>query len=112
MRKILVLATVAIMTAAVAVPAFAATKAVKIGDTFFVKKGTKPTISIKKGDSVKWTWTGKLPHNVTVKSGPVKFHSKTQKKGTYSETIKKAGTYKIFCSIHGPAVQSMTIKVS
>jgi plastocyanin len=113
MRKLIVLATVVVSTAAVAVPAFAATKTVKVGDIYFVKKGAKnPTVTAKAGDTVRWTWVGKFPHNVTVKSGPVKFKSKTQKKGTFSRKITKAGTYKIFCSVHGAAAQSMTLKVS
>jgi plastocyanin len=112
MRKFLVLAAVAVCSAALAVPAFAATKSVKIGDVFYVKKGAKnPTVSVKAGTTVKWVWTGKTPHNVTVKSGPTKFASKIQTKGSFSQKLKK-GTYKIFCSVHGAAAQSMTIKVS
>jgi plastocyanin len=112
MRKLIVLATVAVSTAALAVPAFAATKSVKIGDIFYVKKGAKnPKVTAAKNDTVKWTWTGKFPHNVTVKSGPVKFHSKTQKSGTFSKKITKAGTYKIYCTVHGAAAQSMTLIV-
>jgi plastocyanin len=112
MRKLIVLATVVVSTAAVAVPAFAATKTVKVGEIYFVKKGAKnPTVTAKAGDTVRWTWVGKFPHNVTVKSGPVKFKSKTVKKGTFSRKITKAGTYKIFCSVHGAAAQSMTLKV-
>jgi plastocyanin len=113
MRQLIFLATVAACSAALAVPAFAATKSVKIGDIFFVKKGSKnPTVSVKAGSTVKWTWTGSQPHNVTVKSGPSKFHSKIQTKGSFSQKLTKKGTYKIFCSVHGAAMQSMTIKVS
>jgi plastocyanin len=113
MRKLLVLATVTVCSAGLAVPAFAATKTVKIGDIFYVKKGSKnPTVTAKAGDTIKWSWTGKFPHNVTVKTGPAKFHSKTQTKGSFSKKLTKKGTYKIFCSVHGAAAQSMTIKVS
>jgi len=113
MRKLLALATVTVAAAVLAVPAFAATKSVKIGDNFFVTKAKKnSTVTAKVGDTVKWNWTGKFPHNVTVKSGPVKFTSKTQKAGTFSKKITKKGTYKIFCSVHGAALQSMTLKVS
>jgi plastocyanin len=118
MRKIIVLAVVAVSCAAVAVPAFAATKNVKVGNTgatsdwFISKSKNHGTVTAKKGDTIKWTWAGTFPHNVTVKSGPVKFHSPTQKKGTFSKKLTKAGTYKIFCSIHGATKQSMTIKVS
>jgi plastocyanin len=112
MRKLIVLATVAVATAVIAVPAFAATTTVKIGDIWFISKAKNHgKITVKKGTTVKWTWTGKFPHNVTVQSGPAKFHSKTQMKGSYSEKLTKAGTYKIFCSVHSAKAQSMTVVV-
>jgi plastocyanin len=112
MRKLIVLATVVVATAAIAAPALAATKTVKIGDVWFISKAKNhKTVSAKVGDTVKWVWVGKMPHNVTVSSGPVKFKSKTQNKGTFSKKITKAGTYKIICTIHGVKAQSMTLKV-
>jgi plastocyanin len=113
MRKLLALATVVVATAAIAVPALAATKTVKIGDIWFISKAKNHgTVTAKVGDTVKWTWVGKFPHNVTVTSGPVKFKSKTQTKGTFSKKISKAGTYKIICTVHGAKAQSMTLKVT
>lgn len=116
MRRLIVLATVAVATAAITVPAFAATKTVKIGgagaSTWFISKAKNHgTVTAAVGDTIKWTWTGSLPHNVTVSKGPVKFHSKTQMKGTFSKKITKAGTYKIFCTIHTAKAQSMTLVV-
>jgi plastocyanin len=118
MRKLLVLAAVSVTAAVLAVPAFAGTKTVKLGNTgatsfwFISKAKNHGTVTAKVGDTVKWVWAGTLPHNVTVKSGPVKFTSKTQAKGTFSKKITKKGTYKIFCSIHTAAKQSMTLKVT
>jgi plastocyanin len=115
MRKIIALATVCVAAAVIAVPAFAATKAVKIGDTYFVSKGAKPTITVKAGTTVKWTYVkaGKQAHNVTVTSGPKKFHSPTLKPGkSYSEKVTKAGTYKIVCTFHKALGQTMTLKVT
>jgi plastocyanin len=114
MRKLLVvLATVAVSTSAIAAPAQAATKTVKVGDIWFISKAKNHgTVTAKVGDTVKWTWVGKMPHNVTVASGPVKFKSKTQPKGTFSKKITKAGTYKIICTVHGAKAQSMTLKVT
>ena len=115
MRKLIVLATVAVSTAALAVPALAATKSVKIGDDYFGSKGAKPTVTAKVGDTIKWSYgkSGKQAHNVTVKSGPVKFHSKTLKPGaSYSHKITKAGTYKVVCTFHAALGQTMTLKVS
>ncbi len=57
-------------------------------------------MTVKKGTKVTWKWTGKLPHNVTVISGPKKFHSATQTKGSFAQTLTKPGTYKIVCTIH------------
>lgn len=115
MRKLIALATVAVATAIFAVPAFAATKSVKIGDFYFGSKGAKPTVTAKVGDTVKWSYakSGKAAHNVTVKSGPVKFKSKTLKPGSsFSQKLTKAGTYKIVCTFHVGQGQTMTLKVS
>ncbi len=102
MRKCLPL--VLALIAAVALPAMAAephaeaarTKRVTVGDLFFKKK----TITIKSGDTVRWHWVGVAPHNVKVKSGPAKFHSKTQASGTYSKKLRKRGTYRYICTVH------------
>ena len=112
MRRPLVLLTAAaIATAAVAVPALAATKSVKVGDDFFVKDGGVPTVTVKKNDTVKWNFAGDRPHNVTVKSGPVKFKSKTMSSGSYSKKVTRKGLYTIYCTIHGQSAQSMKLRV-
>jgi plastocyanin len=95
------------LSAALAVSALAATKAVAVKDNVFAPK----SIVVKKGTTVKWSWRGRAPHNVTVTSGPAKFHSRTQKTGTYSEKLTRKGTYKIVCTIHAPGM-SMKIKVT
>lgn len=117
MRKLIVLAAVAATSAALAVPALAATKTVKVGNTgssdwFISKAKNHGTVKVKKGTTVKWSFVGTFSHNVTVKSGPVRFHSPTKKSGSFSKKLTKAGTYKIFCSVHGASMQSMTLKVS
>ncbi len=113
MRRPVVLLTAAAITtaAAAAVPALAATKSVKVGDNYYVKDGGVPTVTVKKGDTVKWNFSGKKPHNVKVKSGPVKFTSKTMDSGSYSKKMTKAGLYTIFCTIHGQSDQSMKLRV-
>src|SRR3954451_13151932 len=108
MRKLIILVTVAVSTAAIAVPAMAATKKVNVGDIWFISKAKNHgTVKAKVGDTVKWVWAGDMPHNVTVTGGPVKFKSKTRSKGTFSKKITKAGTYKIICTVHGAKAQSM-----
>ena len=108
MKRVLALVLVVALAGiagAVAIPAFAASRTVKIGDNFFRPK----TLSVKRGTTVVWKWTGTAPHNVTVTSGPKKFHSSTKTKGSYKATPHTKGTYKIVCTIH--AGMAMTLKV-
>ena len=106
MRKVLAVGCVlALVAAALAVPALAATKSIALRDTFFSPK----SMTVSKGTTVKWVWRGRLPHNVTVKSGPVKFRSKTQTTGSFSKRLTRAGTYRIVCTIH-PGM-NLTLKV-
>jgi plastocyanin len=106
MRKnlVLVLALIPAGVAAAALPAVASephaeaakTKRVTIGDLFFKKS----SVTIKSGDTVRWHWVGIAPHNVTVKRGPSKFHSKTKTSGSYSKKLRKRGTYRYICTVH------------
>ncbi len=55
------------------------------------------TLSIKRGDSVRWLWEDKgKEHNVTGKG----FKSKTMTKGSFSVRFTKAGTFNYHCTIH------------
>lgn len=99
--------TALVVSTAFAISAFAATSTVAVKDDKFDPK----SVSIGKGSTVRWNWKGKAPHDVTVTSGPAKFHSKTQKKGSFSHKFAKTGTYKIICTIHAPGMK-MTVKVS
>ena len=109
MKKPLSLLAALGVTAAVAIPAFAGTKTVKVGDNFFVRPSNNATVTVSKGTTVKWHFTGQVGHNVTVTKGPQKFHSGAKQSGTYSHKVTKAGTYKIVCTFH-PGMQ-MTLKV-
>jgi plastocyanin len=80
------------------------TKSVSVGDNFFKPK----SLTISANTTVAWRWKGKAPHNVTVVTGPQKFHSATQKKGSYSHKFTKMGSYSIVCTLHA----NMTMKVS
>jgi plastocyanin len=108
-RLIALLVAVAAVAAAIAVPAFAATKTVKVGPT--VHFG--PTrLNIKRGDTVKFQWTGKLPHNVRISKGPQRGTiSRVKTKGTASRRFTRAGTYTVVCDVHAPTMK-MTIHVS
>ena len=108
----LLVAVGAVAAAAVAVPALAATKTVRVGpQTSFGPK----SLSIKSGDTVRFRWTGKLPHDVVITKGPnirrTRSISKVRTSGTVSTRFFTKGTYSILCQVHRPTMK-MTIRVS
>ena len=109
MRKTLLLMTA--LFAVLAATAFAATKTVKVGDNWFVKSSGTPTVTVKKNDTVKWTWVGDSAHDVTVTKGPVKFRSPIKTSGTFKRKMTRKGTYTIVCNIHGKSDQAMKLVV-
>jgi plastocyanin len=111
MRRLLILIPIAAVSAVPAIPAFAATRSVKVGDDYFVRDRGVPTVTVKKGDTVRWRFAGKAPHNVTVKSGPARFGSKTMTRGSYAKKLTRRGLYTIYCTIHGAGDQSMKLRV-
>ena len=97
MRKLLI---AALVLGIAAVPAYGAKRTVKIGDDYFVKRGGA-TVTVQKGTKVVWRNTGDNPHDVKVTKGPKKFRSDTLFEGdTFKKRMKKAGTYRIVCTIH------------
>lgn len=98
----------ALAAVAFAAPAGAATPAVtvKVKDDVFVKS----SVTIEKGETVKWVWKGDDRHNVFQVGGPGHFHSPTQTKGTFTHRFRKAGTYRFQCTYHTP--MKMTVKVT
>jgi plastocyanin len=108
MMRILPIALVLSLMLAVAAPAVAKTRGVKVGDNYFVRSSGLPVVTVKKGTTVRWNWTGHHQHNV-VGSGPASFQSDVKKSGHFARKLKKAGTYTIICSIH--AGMKMKIKV-
>src|SRR5262245_33472409 len=102
MKKILAASTVTVIAAAaLAVPALAGTKSVKIGDNYFVRPANNATVSISKGSSLKFLWRGHAPHNVVKRSGPGgAFHSPVRTSGSYTHKFTRGGTYKLVCTIH------------
>jgi plastocyanin len=109
MRRALAVLSATVAAAALAVPAMAATRSVKVGDDYFVKSGSRPTVTVKRNDTVKWVWKGKSAHNVFVTKGPKKFHSKTIASGSFAHKMTAKGTYTIVCTIHSG--MEMTLKV-
>jgi plastocyanin len=111
MPKLLVVMLITALSAVLAVPALAATRSVKVADDYFVRKGSVPTVTVKKGTKVTWRFAGKEMHNVAVTKGPVKFRSSFKTSGTYSKTVRSAGTYTIVCTIHQPDMK-MKLRVT
>ncbi len=110
MRKTLLLMTA--LFAVLAATALAATKTVKVGDNWFVRDSSgTPTVTVKAGDTVKWTFVGDSSHDVSVTKGPVKFRSPIKSSGSYKKVMKKRGTYSIICTIHGKSDQAMKLVV-
>jgi plastocyanin len=85
-----------------AAPAAAATRNVKIGDDYYVRAGSPPTVTVFRGTTVRWNWRGNRQHNVVAQSGPSSFQSALKRSGSYSRKMRRAGTYRIVCSIHQP----------
>jgi plastocyanin len=108
MRKLPLVLIVAPLVAAA--PAAAATRNVKIGDDYFVRAGSVPSVTVSKGTTVRWNWRGSRQHNVVVRSGPVSFQSALKRSGSFRRKMRRRGTYKIVCSIHAPDM-AMTLKV-
>ena len=79
--------------------AFGGTKTVEVGDDFF-----KPTdLKIKKDTRVAFEWTGINVHDVVKVKGPGPFFESgpIDEPGVqFKRKFKKAGTYKLICSIH------------
>src|SRR6476469_2223203 len=111
MRKLLVVMLVAALPAVLAAQALAATRSVKLGDDYFVHKGSVPTVTVKKGTKVTWRWTGKDMNNVAVTKGPVKFRSSFKTSGTFSKKLTRTGTYTLVCTIHQPDMK-MKLRVT
>jgi len=112
MRKLLVVCLLAVLFATLLAvgPALSAGKSVKVDDNYFVRRGATPTVRVNRNGTVEWEWEGRNPHNVTVARGPVRFHSRTKRSGTYSKKLTRRGTYKIICTIHQPNMR-MTLRV-
>ncbi len=81
-------------------------KTVQVGDDFF----SPASVTISKGDKVKFKWVGSDDHNVIKKKGPGgSFGSGTtdQTGFVFKHKFSKAGTYKIICTVH----EDMKMKV-
>jgi plastocyanin len=107
--KKLVLAVLALAAcAALAVPALGATKRVSVGpgESFAPR-----SLSVTRGTTVRFRWTGDEPHNVVVTSGPVRFRTPVRRAGaTFARRFTRAGTYRIVCTLHDDMRMRLTVR--
>src|SRR4051794_41606612 len=97
-RLIAILVAAATVSAAIAVPALAATKTIRVGPQ---TRFSRSSLAIKRGDTVRFRWTGDLPHNVRIKAGPQRGTiSGVRRKGVVRRRFTRAGRYTIVCDIH------------
>lgn len=93
-----------VILAAVAV---AATKSVGVRKAGTGFRFAPASLSIKPGDTVRWSWNGSAPHNV---KGPG-FQSRTAARLTFSHKFPRKGSFRVVCTIHQAVGQRMTITV-
>ena len=98
MRKVLLGSGVVVLLA-VPTAGMSATKSISVRDDVFSPK----SITINKGDTVRWRWAGRKPHNVTGRG----FKSRTQRSGSYSRRFRRAGSYSVRCTLHS----GMTMRI-
>jgi plastocyanin len=69
-------------------------------------------LTIKKGETVKWTNSDGFPHDVTKEGGPGSdFKSKTLESGdTFEQTFDTAGKIDYLCTIHSGQTGTITVK--
>ncbi len=101
MTRTLVL-LVAMMATALVLAAPGAARPVKTvrlsGQSF-----SAPAIAIRKGGIVRFVWASGF-HNVTRASGPKFKLISSRGSGTVARIFAVRGKYRLFCSIHGPAM--------
>jgi plastocyanin len=104
-RKLAALAVVAMLAVALTVSsvAFGATKRVGVRGFAFTPK----TITIKRGDTVRWSWAGRIPHNVRIAGKK----SRTANRLTYRRKFTRRGTYRYVCTLHTRQNMRGTVRV-
>jgi plastocyanin len=106
LRKSIAMVLAAVMVASLVVAAslaMAATKTVRVKQP---NKWASSSVSIKRGDTVRWTWSGGPPHNVQGRG----FKSRTASRLTYRRKFNRRGSYRIVCTVHRSTMR-MTVRV-
>jgi plastocyanin len=96
MKKPLAIAVVVIAAGAAAVPALASTRTVRVDDNLF----RPDSMSVNRGDTVRFRFVGDAMHNVRKTSGPSFRNISNRKSGTISRRLTRRGTLRLVCTIH------------
>ena len=57
-------------------------------------------LTTRPGDTIRWRWRGRLPHNIRLANGPRSVGTRTQVRGTIEHRLSVPGRYQLFCSRH------------
>lgn len=72
---------------------------------------SEPSLTIKKGEKVRFTNSDRTAHNIMVEGGGMAHDSGLQQPGEPTEVpFTKAGTYKISCAIHPKMTMTVTVR--
>ena len=96
MNKKLIAVGVAGAVAATAVPAFAATRTVQVDDNVF----RPSSMSVNRGDTVRFRFVGDADHNVRRTAGPSFRAISNRDSGTVSRRLTRKGTLRLVCTVH------------
>jgi plastocyanin len=68
-------------------------------------------VVLKRGATFTWRFMGSFQHDVTVVGGPIGFSAPWTQSGVFTHRFTKAGTYRLFCSLHpSKMVQQITVR--
>jgi plastocyanin len=68
-------------------------------------------VSLRRGTTFTWRFLGQFEHDVTVVGGPEGFSAPWTLAGVFKHRFTKAGTYRLFCSLHPTKmVQQITVR--
>jgi plastocyanin len=105
-RIMVVFALVALAIGAVASVALAATERVSVRRSGTSFRFNPSSLTIQRGDTVRWSWSGSVPHNVRSQGRT----SRTAARLTYSQRFTRRGSFRVVCTVHA-ATQRMTVRV-
>jgi plastocyanin len=107
MRKLITTVAVASLAGAVAIPAFAATKTVRMVDS--TDDFSPRTLTVKKNDRVKFVWKGEA-HNVEADGKKPFANIGIRTSGSVTRKATRRGTFKLECTLHSGMRMTLRVK--